>query len=125
MTDPSEKLPPNAEPFRQTRAAADHLEEHLTSAIAEFSQPQLKATPMTTAPPGSFAASLKAMMDEARAGVVQARADGIAKVGEAVGKLGDAKAAVTHVTGTMAAAIESEAADVMAELGQISNDLGI
>lgn len=81
--------------------------------------------PMTTPAPGSFAASLKALMDDARAGVVQARADGVVKVGAAVKKLGDAKAAVTHVTDTMAAAIEGEASDVMAELGQISNDLGI
>jgi hypothetical protein len=83
-----------------------------------------RSEPMSTpAAPGSFAASLRAMMDEARAGVTQARADGLAKVGDAVGKLNEAKVAVTHVTGAMAATIESEAADVLAELGQISNDL--
>lgn len=79
---------------------------------------------MTTPNPGSFVAGIRAMMDEARAGVAQARADGLARVGDAVGKLNDAKAATAHVAGTMAKTIEDEAADVMAELGQISNDLG-
>ena len=84
-----------------------------------------RTEPMSTpATPGSFAAGIRAMMDEARAGVAQARADGLARVGDAVGKLNEAKAATAHVAGTMAATIESEAADVMAELGQISNDLG-
>lgn len=73
---------------------------------------------------GSFAAGLKAMMDEARASIQQAREDGVAKVGEAVGKLNDAKVATTRVAANIVSTIESEAADVMAELGQISNDLG-
>lgn len=86
--------------------------------------PATRTKPMTNPAPGSFAASLKAMMDDARAGIAQARADGTAKVGEAVSKLNEAKTATAHVAGTIAATIESEAADVMAELGQISNDLG-
>lgn len=81
--------------------------------------------PMTAPSPGSFAASIRAMMDEARAGVAQARTDGLAKVGEAVGKLNDAKVATTKVAGTMAQTIEDEAASVLSELGQISNDLGV
>lgn len=84
-------------------------------------QPQGK--PMTTPAPGSFAASIKAMMDEARAGVAQARADGLAKVTEAVGKLHDAKAATAKVASNMVQTIEDEAAAAMSELGQISNDL--
>lgn len=83
-----------------------------------------KAETMTAPKPGSFAASIRAMMDEARQGVAQARADGLAKVGEAVGQLNEAKVAIGHVAGQMAATIESEAADVLAELGQISNSLG-
>ena len=84
------------------------------------------AAPSKRAPaPGSFAAGIRRMMDEARDGVAKARADGLAQVGEAVGKLNEAKVATTHVAGKMAAAIEDEAADVMAELGQISNDLGL
>jgi hypothetical protein len=71
----------------------------------------------------SFAASLRALMDEARAGVAQARADGLTKVTEAVGKLNEAKTATAHVAGAMAKMVEDEAAAVMAELGQISNDL--
>lgn len=73
--------------------------------------------------PVSFAASIKAMMDDAKAGVAKAREDGLAKVGEAVGKLHEAKGAVTQVSHKMAKTIEDEAASVMAELGQISNDL--
>jgi hypothetical protein len=73
------------------------------------------------AAPGSFAASLRAMMDEARAGIAQARADGLAKVTDAVGKLTEAKVATAQVTSSMAKTIEDEAASVLAELGQISN----
>lgn len=77
--------------------------------------------PMSNPAPGSFAAGLRAMMDEARSGIAQARADGLAQVGEAVKKLGEAKVATAQVAGTMARTIEDEAASVMAELGQISN----
>jgi hypothetical protein len=72
---------------------------------------------------GNFAASIKAMMSEARAGVEQARQEGLSKVTEAVGKLNDAKAATANVAHTMAKTIEDEAASVLAELGQITNDL--
>lgn len=78
---------------------------------------------MTTPASGSFAASLKAMMDTARAGIEQARTDGQAKVKEAISKLDDAKIATTKVAGNIAETIENEAASVMSELGQISNDL--
>ncbi|HEX5509853.1 MAG TPA: hypothetical protein VFX37_15235 [Pseudolabrys sp.] len=74
------------------------------------------AKPMT-----SFAASLKAMMDEARASIAQTRSDGIAQVKAAVGELEKAKTATAQVAGTIAKSIKDEAADVLAELGQISN----
>lgn len=80
--------------------------------------------PMTTTPaPGSFAASIRAMMDEARAGVAQARTDGLAKVSGAIGQMNDAKVAIAKVSSSMAQTIENEAAEVLSELGQISNDL--
>lgn len=85
--------------------------------------PQTKDTTMSNPAPGSFAAEIKAMMDEARAGVRRARADGIAQVGDAVKKLGEAKDATVKVAGATAKMIEDEAAATMAELGQISNDL--
>lgn len=78
---------------------------------------------MTTPAPGSFAASLRAMMDDARKGVEQARSDGLARVGEAVGKLNEAKAATAKVACSMAQTIEDEAAAVLSEVGQISSDL--
>lgn len=74
--------------------------------------------------PGGFAASIRAMMDEARAGLEKSKADGLAKVGDAVGKLNEAKVATAKVAGVMAKTIEDEAAAVLSELGQISNDLG-
>jgi|SRR5581483_552595 len=80
-----------------------------------------EAASMTTPAPGSFAASIRAMMDEARQGIAQARADGLAKVSEAVGKLTEAKTATAQVAASMAKTIEDEAASVLAELGQISN----
>lgn len=86
--------------------------------------PQPKGKPMSTPAPGSFAASIRAMMDEARDGVARARSDGLAQVRDAVGKLHEAKDATTHVAGQMARTIEDEAASVLSELGQISNDLG-
>lgn len=79
--------------------------------------------PMTTPAPGSFSASLKAMLDEARAGVEQARADGLTKVTEAVGKLNDVKASTSKVAAGMAKQIEDEAASALSDLGQISNEI--
>lgn len=101
-------------------------EPAIASAVASTPLPAVNLTepkPMT-APSGSFAASIRAMMDEARAGVAQARSEGLAKVGEAVSKLNEAKAATGLVAGRMAKTIEDEAASVLSELGQISNDLG-
>src|SRR5579859_3969573 len=104
---------------------SQELDQHLSQSVRmlraqnQFVTPETEKKSMTT----SFAASLKAMMDEARAGVQQAREEGLAKVGEAVGKLHEAKAATAKVAGTMVKTIEDEAAAVLAELGQISNDL--
>lgn len=123
---------PNDEPFRQARVtlspAAQKLDDHLAASIAHFTPiPPVNISEgkprMTTPAPGSFAASIRAMMDEARAGVAQARADGLAKVGDAVGKLTDAKVSIAKVSASMATTIEEEAASVLSELGQISNDL--
>jgi hypothetical protein len=80
-----------------------------------------ETAPMTAPAPGSFAAELRSLMDEARAGIVQARTEGRAKVAEAVGKLTEAKTATANVAASMAKTIEDEAASVLAELGQISN----
>jgi hypothetical protein len=80
-----------------------------------------KDAPMSTPAPGSFAASIRAMMDEARAGVAQARTDGLAKVGAAIAKLDEAKVQTARVAEGMARAIADEADAALAELGQISN----
>jgi hypothetical protein len=85
---------------------------------------ETKVAPMTTPAPGSFAASLKAMLDEAHAGLEQARADGRARVGAAVDKLNGAKATTEKVTAGMAKQIEDAADSALSDLGQISNDLG-
>lgn len=83
-----------------------------------------KATTVTTPAPGSFAASLKAMMDEAKSGLAQAQATGRARVQEAVGKFSDATVATGKVSESMAQQIEDAASSALADLGQISNDLG-
>lgn len=88
--------------------------------LATASIPVLVRKPVQ---PGSFVAGLRAMMDEARDGIAQARADGHRQVADAVAELADAKHATARVAGTIASAIKDEAADVMAELGQISNEL--
>lgn len=72
---------------------------------------------------GGFAAAIKAMVSDAKAGLEQAKADGLAEVQGAIGRLGEAKTAVKHVTSSMAHSIHGQVDDVMAELGQISNDL--
>lgn len=71
---------------------------------------------------GSFAASLRVMADEAKAGIEQARADGRAQVAEAVARLNYAKAATARIAGTMARTILDEADAVMSDLGQVSNN---
>jgi hypothetical protein len=130
--DPSATDQDIEDAIRNTAAKADRPDELIASTIKQMLTPSSATLPtvnltepkaMTTPAPGSFAASIRAMMDEARAGVAQARTDGLAKVGEAVGKLNDAKVATTKVASTMAQTIEDEAASVLSELGQISNDL--
>lgn len=100
------------------QADAEHVTELPPAAI--LAEP----TPPPAPRAGGFAASLKALMDDARAGVAQARADGTAQVQTAVAELHKAKAAVVHVTGKMAQTINDEVADIRGELSQISNDLG-
>lgn len=82
-----------------------------------------ESKPMSAPVPGSFTASIKAMIDSARADLEQAKTDGLAKVSGAVGKLAEAKTSTLNVAGQMAKTIEDEAASVMSELGQISNEL--
>jgi hypothetical protein len=82
--------------------------------------PAAPPTPAKPAP-GSFAASIRAIMNEARDGLAQARADGIAQVREAVGDLQQVTAQTKQVTGSMVKTIQDETATARAELGQISN----
>lgn len=117
----------NAADIADRPRALDAARTATLAALAVTPLPTVNLTepkPMTAPAAGSFAASIRAMMDEARAGVAQARTDGLAKVGEAIGKLNDAKTATTKVAVSMAKTIEDEAASVLSELGQISNDIG-
>lgn len=111
-------------PVRDALTASQQLDQHLTTAIADLSTPPAGKPVMSATPTGSFVAGLKAMVDDARADLERTRIDGTAVVQVAVGKIHEAKAAVAHVTSSMAKTIEDEAAAVLAELGQISNDLG-
>lgn len=108
----------------QAQAETAHVTELPPPAILAEPEAAPAARPAPAQRPGGFAASLKALMDDARAGVAQARADGTAQVQSAVAELHQAKAAVTHVTGKMAQTIKDEVADIRGELSQISNDLG-
>lgn len=131
MTEPVQEHP-NDEPFRPVRVtlspAAQKLDDHLAASIAHFTPlPSVNMTEgktTVTAPaPGSFSASLKAMIDEAKAGLAQAQNDGRARVGAAVSKLTEAKVATAKVADGMASQIEDAAASALADLGQISNDI--
>jgi hypothetical protein len=108
-------------------AAALHLGGTTQPATPLPPAPTIQQAPVAPvskpSPPGSFAASLRAMMDEARASLEQARSDGTTQVKKAVEKLAMAKESVGKVSGQIAKTISDEADDVMAELGQISNDL--
>jgi hypothetical protein len=85
--------------------------------------PELSPQPLPTKGPAmnSFAASLKAVLDEAKANVARAQVEGVAKVKEAAGRLNDAAAQTARVADTMAGQIHDQADAVLAELGQISN----
>jgi len=91
------------------------------AAAAPTIQPQGK--PMSTPASGGFAASLKAMLDEAKAGLAQAQNDGRARVGAAVSKLNEAQTATAKVADGMASQIEDAAAAALSDLGQISNEI--
>jgi hypothetical protein len=103
--------------FDNTLETARTLDRHLQQAITDLGQP--KGPTMSD----SFAASLRAMIDEAKAGVEQAREDGRSKVSAAVAKLNEAKAATVKVSGAIAQTISDQADEVISDLGQISNDL--
>lgn len=101
------------------QADAEHVTELPPAAI--LAEPP--AAPAARRP-GGFAASLKALVDDAKSSIAQAQADGFAEVQSAVADLHKVKATVKHVTGNMAAGIRGDIADIHAELGQITNDLG-
>lgn len=104
--------------LNETLESAKALDRFLGEAIRDLAP--LKDQAMTTAP-GGFAASLRAILDDAKAGLEQAQADGRARVGEAVAKLKDATAATLQVSGNLAQTISDQADEVMSDLGQISN----
>jgi hypothetical protein len=80
------------------------------------------AKPVKTVPaPGSFAASIRAIVNEARDGLQQARSDCVAQVREAVGELQAVTAQTKQVGSSMVKSIKDETAAALAELGQISN----
>lgn len=94
------------------------------SAEPEQLSPQplpVKGPIMTKPAPGGFAAQIKAMLSGARADLENAKADGLKQVGAAVTEMRDAQAQVQVVAATMVKVIKDETADVLAELGQISN----
>jgi hypothetical protein len=80
-----------------------------------------KVKPMASPVPGGFAAQIKAMLDGARADLANVKAEGVAQVQAAVQEHVKAGQQVKAVTASMAQTIRSETADVLAELGQISN----
>lgn len=105
--------------LNETLESAKALDRYLGEAINDLAPP--KGHTMSPTAPGGFAASLRAILDEAKAGLEQAQEDGRAKVGEAVAKLKDATTATLQVSGTIAQAITDQADEVMSDLGQISN----
>lgn len=113
--------PPAPIPTPMPMPAATEAVVEPAPAAAPTTAPAPKAKPVPAV--GSFAASLKAMMNEALAGVEQAKENGASKVRAKVAMLNEAKTAVVRVTDNMAQNIEDQANSVMAELGQISNDL--
>jgi len=106
-----------SEPVDQALQSAKLLDRYLGAAIDDLTQ---RGTTMSN-PTGGFVASIRSMLDSARADLEQAKADGVAKVGEAIDEMKAAKEATVKVAGSVAQAIKDEAAEVMRELGQITN----
>lgn len=107
-------------------ASDQEIEDAIRNAAAMTAEPvsapeQPRAPVMTNPAPGGFAAGLKAILDNAKAGVAKAQSDGIAKVNAAASKLNEAAAHTAAVTDNMAQTIQEQADAVLAELGQISN----
>lgn len=117
LASPAVAQMPAGTPIQASPSAA--LIPAVTTLAPAPAQP--KAVSMTTPQSGGFATQIKAMIEDARAGIAKAQADGLAKVKDAVSKLDEAKTATANVATNMAATIESEASSVLAELGQISN----
>jgi hypothetical protein len=82
-----------------------------------------KVQPRPAIAPGGFAASLKGMLDDAQAQLAKAQYTGRARVQQSVDKFSMAIAAVGKVSESKAKEIEDAADSVLADLGQISNDL--
>lgn len=84
-------------------------------------QPQPKGPAMSAPAPGGFAAQIRGMLNSARADLEAVKQDGLKQVAAAVGEMREAQSQVQNVTAGMAKVIRDETADVLAELGQISN----
>lgn len=104
---------PNAPAFRQTRlSASERLNQHLESAISEFSPKKVSATPMRGMQRLSFLTqNVMAEMDR--------KADAVA---ERLSNAQKRSAAVIDQFGAMADSIERSADEAEAALGQFSND---
>lgn len=87
----------------------------------ELSPPPLPTKGPAMASPTGFAAQIRAMLNDARADLENARADGLKHVAAAVGEMREVKTQVENVTAGMVRVIRDETADMLAELGQISN----
>jgi hypothetical protein len=101
----------NAEVAQALKDAGYQMTDQPDPATPLPPAPTITAVPKPAAH-GSFAASLKAIVDEALAGAEKAKADGLSKVRTAVGKIGEATAATVRVTDNMASNIEDQAASI-------------
>lgn len=107
---PSDPIPPNAEQFRQTRAAADHLDEHLTTAIAEFSQ---ERPAVTSSPTGFKPGEISSLFTSLRARKEAMIADIQSNAAEV--------SVVLAAGEQMSAGLKADADALRAELGQLTN----
>lgn len=120
MTAASDLPKPNEDQFRQTRAAADHLDEHLAAAIAENApKPQVKSMSITGI--GGAGSTIKQLLEDHKAQMTNLITGHVADLKDTLEKQKGAAAAF----GRMVQSARSETDDFLADLGQYTNDLGL
>lgn len=118
-------LPSRSGRFRQTSAAAEALDQHLTTAIAEMSPPPLPAPSQSEKPtmtnPAAAHLNVKQMMEDHVRLMGEIHATQLELLKASLERQRDT---VAKAVGSVASKIDGQTDDFMAMMGQFTNDLG-